>query len=794
MTQKRPSSYTRPSARTASRLAAYAVFAIAGLALVGWMFDITLLKSIRPEWNSMKVITAFCLLLAAAALLWMHREEPWIRGLCALFGVALCAVAAASIGTYAAVFFTDHEPFWGAAPIAELFLGPTDRMALPTALVFLGLGGALLLLRTGRPWLRGIGHGLLLPVAMISYLVMVGYIFNVPALHEWLGVPVALHTGIALSLLCLGLFWARPDTWLMRVLTGPEAGSMMARRLLPPLLTLPLLVGWLRVYGERKGVFESEVGVALVAATYAACFLFLVWWSSKAANRLQRRAEETLRVSEERFRLLFQQAAVGIKRMDPAGRLLEVNDTLCEILGYSRGEMLRLSLSEITHPDDRAAERAELARLLAREVSSYSMEKRCLRKDGGMIWVRVTSSLPSGSGPVEWWISVVEDITKRKEVEAALQQSERRLRQILDALPVAVFLSDAKGNIIFTNSAVDRIWGISAHVGRDQYGAYGGQWRGTGKPVEPDQWALARTLESGKPFINELAEIPGSGSEPRLIHNFSLPILGDDGRLTGVVVVTEDVTERVHAQEQLRDAKEAAERAAADLARSNKDLEQFAYVASHDLQEPLRAVGGFMSMLRKEYSGKLDAEAHEYIEQAVEGAERMQALINDLLTYSRVGSRGGVMRRVEMKTALEDALTNLRTAIAESGAKVTHGPLPAITADASQMVQLFQNLIGNAIKFHGPRRPEIHVAARQEEGRWLFSVQDNGIGIEPQYYERIFLIFQRLHSRAQYPGTGIGLAVCKRITERHSGTISVESTPGKGTTFHFTLPEKGEDA
>ncbi len=368
----------------------------------------------------------------------------------------------------------------------------------------------------------------------------------------------------------------------------------------------------------------------------------------------RKRVEAALRESEQRFRLLFEQAAVGIKRLDPQGRMLEVNDTLCGILGYSHDELLKLSIEDITHSEDLPQERAELARLLSHQIANFSIEKRCLRKDGSIIWVRVTSSLPSEDGVgAPWWLSVVEDITQRKQTEQAL---------------------------------------------------------------------------------------------------------------------------RITAEE---------------LGRSNKDLEQFAYVASHDLQEPLRMVTGFVQLLQQNYGGRLDADADKYIGYAVDGAKRMRSLIDDLLTYSRAGSRGQTLAPTDVGAALRQALANLRTGIEETAAEITCGELPTIPADHVQLVQLFQNLVGNALRFRGDAPPQIHVDAVRKDDHWLFAVRDNGIGIDPEYRDRIFLIFQRLHTRKQYPGTGIGLAICKKIVDRHGGRIWVESQEGQGATFHFTLPAQG---
>jgi chemotaxis family two-component system sensor kinase Cph1 len=245
--------------------------------------------------------------------------------------------------------------------------------------------------------------------------------------------------------------------------------------------------------------------------------------------------------------------------------------------------------------------------------------------------------------------------------------------------------------------------------------------------------------------------------------------------------ILSDITER-------KCAEEALVKKSDDLARSNADLAQFAYVASHDLQEPLRTITRFTQLLEKRYKGKLDQDADEFIGFIVSGTKRMHQIINDLLTYSRLNTRKEPLAPMKLEDALQRAMQNLSYVLEESGGGVRYDEMPTIVADESQMTQLFQNIIGNAMKFHGEEAPQVEISAARKGNDWIFSVRDNGIGIDPKYKDRIFEIFQRLHTNEEYPGTGIGLAIAKKIVERHEGRIWMESEPGKGTTINFTLP------
>jgi len=358
------------------------------------------------------------------------------------------------------------------------------------------------------------------------------------------------------------------------------------------------------------------------------------------------------------------------------------------------------------------------------------------------------------------------------------EAAEAKFRGLLESAPDSVVIVDKTGRIEIVNRQTELLFGYA----RDEL---------MGKPVEVlmpvrfqhrhehqrhDYTDAPRTRAMGSGL--ELLGRRKDGTEFPV--EISLSPVETNGQLL-ITAIVRDTTERKAAEERLKAT-------AADLARSNAELEQFAYVASHDLQEPLRMVASYTQLLKRRYGGQLDTDADEFIEFAVDGARRMQDLINDLLTYSRVGTRAMSLEPIDTGHVVDQVIADLAAAIEESGGRIVHSELPTVRGDATQLSQLFQNLLANAIKFHGARAPDVAIGAQPHAGMWKFAVRDNGIGIEPQYLERVFVLFQRLHTRAEYPGTGIGLAICKKIVERHGGRIWIDSVYGAGTTFSFTLP------
>ncbi|OEU51911.1 MAG: hypothetical protein BA871_01880 [Desulfuromonadales bacterium C00003096] len=369
-------------------------------------------------------------------------------------------------------------------------------------------------------------------------------------------------------------------------------------------------------------------------------------------------------------------------------------------------------------------------------------------------------------------------LRKQRESEEALREREGQLRAVLDNATIHIWAFDGK-EYSYLSKAWYRYTGQDPALPRTIE-----RWTEMVHPADLDDavrtWSEA--VDSRGVYDGEF-RLKDAESEYRLFHSHAVPIYDRVGSFRHYQGYNIDITERKEAETKLTQT-------VADLKRSNTELEQFAYVASHDLQEPLRMVSSYVQLLARRYKGKLDSDADDFICYAVDGAKRMQVLINDLLVYSRVGTRGEPFEPTDCEDVLSQVLANLEVAIREGGAVVTHDTLPTVVADGSQLAQVFQNLISNAIKFRGEDTPYVHVAAERKDGEWEFFVADNGIGIDPEFFERIFVIFQRLHGRDEYSGTGIGLAVCKKIVERHGGRMWVESEQGKGATFYFTIPAR----
>jgi PAS domain S-box-containing protein len=499
---------------------------------------------------------------------------------------------------------------------------------------------------------------------------------------------------------------------------------------------------------------------------------------------IRKDAEKHLGQMEGRYRGLLEAAPDAMVVVNEAGEIVLVNVQAEKQFGYRRDELVGQKVMNII--PEGFAERLiadatrSTAEALAQQIG-MGIELSGRRKDGTEFPIEIMlSPLESTEGILV--TAAIRDITMRKDAEKHLGQMEGRYRGLLEAAPDAMVVVNEAGEIVLVNVQAERQFGYR----RDEL---------VGQKVMniiPEGFAERLIADSTRSVADALAQQIGMGIELSgrrkdgtefPIEIMLSPLEGTEGIL--VTAAIRNISDRKKSEQELAAANRVLEE-------SNLELKQFAYIASHDLQTPLRSITGFVQLLQQEYEGKLDEQAQDWILRTVRAVARMQTLIRDLLSYSRVDARSRPFTQIPFLDIVNDALILLESSIHDSGGQVACSKLPIVMGDRSQLVQLMQNLIGNGLAYRGDKPPHIHISAKRSEKDWIFSVRDNGIGIDPKHYEQIFEIFKRLHNQKDQPGTGIGLAVCRRVVNRHGGKIWVESEPGHGSTFHFTIPEGTE--
>lgn len=495
------------------------------------------------------------------------------------------------------------------------------------------------------------------------------------------------------------------------------------------------------------------------------------------AQQISQPSEEQLKIalsySENRYQALIAATAQMIWHTNAKGEFLK-SSGWSAFTGQTDEETQGCGWLKAVHPEDQARTQKAWLNAVAKG-SLYQTEHRLRRYDGKYRYMSIRAvPIRNADGKIQEWLGIYTDITKYKQAESALIQNSEMSCFLLEHTPaaIAMFDKEMKYKLVSRRFLENYNLDYSNIRGKTHYEVF---------PQLSVHWQEIhqRCLQGISEQCEEDLFVGVDGQ-----HHWEKweirPWTNSNGEISGVILVTEVITEQKQAKEQLQQLNQK-------LLQSNRDLEQFAYVASHDLQEPLQAITSFTQLFARKYQGNLDAQADKYIKYIVEGAARMQQLIEDLLDFSRIGTQGKDLLPIDLEMILAQVCSNLKVAISQSQVQITHQPLPMVRGDQTQLIQLFQNLLANAIKFRQSETPKVEIKAIRKANQWLISVSDNGIGIAAEYFERIFVIFQRLHSRNEYPGTGIGLAVCQKIIERHGGDIWLESTVGVDTTFYFTL-------
>lgn len=883
--------------RSISRGAGVAASLVGCLVLVGWVLDVGALKSVLPDSVAMKVNTALGFLLSGLSLFILSAEpadQLWRR-----IGQG-CAVVVALIGL---LTLSEYLLRWDLG-IDQLLITERSgavgtahpgRMAAPTAQNFLMIGLALLLLTTPRGF--GAVQLLTLAAGFIGLLNFIGYAYGVSSLYGIAShTNMAVHTAVTFMVLSAGILFSRPGHGLMATFASGDVGGTLVRRLLPAAVVVLFLLGWLRVIGQRAGLYDTEFGAAIFVLSTVIVMALLIWWSARSLNREvaeRRRAEEEL----DRFFALALDM-VCIAGFD--GYFKRLNTAWEKALGFTVEELTARPFLDFVHPEDREATIAAAARQTEHGLSVISFENRYLCKDGSHRWL-LWSSTPLAE--TQTLYAIARDITERKRADEGLA----RLAAIVDSSQDAIIGKALDGVVTSWNRGAEQLYGYSAEevVGRsigiiippDRPGEmpsiYDRIARGEGvqnfetrrvakdgreldvsltvSPIRDARGdiigasAIARDMTEHKRLAEALREsedrhrtivdtavdgiitIDDRGlveslnpSAERMFGYAAGEVLGQnlkmlmpapyrdvhDGylsryrktgerRIIGIgrevegrrkdgttfplelsvsevergkrrqyVGIVRDISERKRAEEELARHTDA-------LARSNAELEDFTHVVSHDLKEPLRGIEAFSTFLEEEYSQTLDDQGRRYIDVLRGSAIRMRELIDDLLKLSRVGRSEPEYVRYPMESLLEEVAENMEFALKEKSATLQVEPdLPTITCDPLRLRQVFENLISNAIKYCDKREPAIRVSSTEDAGFYTFTVADNGPGIDPRYHDKIFEVFQRLVHREEHAGTGIGLAICKKIVEGHGGKVWVESDgQGNGSTFFFSIPK-----
>lgn len=621
--------------------------------ILGWTFDISILKSPGSEFSTVKSNLALCFVLIGISL-WLlqtrvtNKRNKQISQILALMVILVGFLTI--IQHISAFDFGIDQILFKEAPEAIYTLSP-NRMEFIAALNLLLVGTALLLL--GKE-IKGykLVQFLVIIVGIMSLMAFMGHIYEVSKSHIiWSYTGVAIYAAVTFMLISSAILFSRPDKSLMRVLTSEGLGSAFAWKIIPLVITIPLIMGYFYLLGHKMGVYDNPIENTALIISMIIIFMGVTWISLNNLNKIDYKRREN-EENVKRLADIVESSDEAIISKDLNFIISSWNKGAEKVYGYSADEMIGKHISTLMTRTE---------------------------------WEKVSK--------------LVEEVKKGKSVA---QYEAKRLRKEGTEIDISVTLS---------------------------------------------------------------------------------PIRNYEGKITEISVIARDISKRKKAEKQLKETIDK-------LKRSNDELQQFAYITSHDLQEPLRTIASFTQLLEKRYKNRLDSDADEYIDFIVDGAVRMKEMIQGLLYYSRVGTKGGKFELTNTEDTLNDALSNLKLTVKENNAEITHDKLPTVIADKGQLTQLFQNLIENAIKFKKEDiPPKIHISAVKDEKKneYIFTVSDNGIGMEPQYTDKIFEVFKRLHTIDEYRGAGIGLAISKRILERHGGRIWVKSELGKGSTFYFTL-------
>lgn len=783
------------------RVTTWLVIILSTLNIAGWGFNVQIIIKPFQYLVSMNPTSSLCFILSAISLelLVNKYNERFKRKIVILFAIVVFCIGFLKLGGLVVgidipvdslIFFNEMKlDFFG------------NRMAPNTSLGFLIAGIGLLFLNSRKNKLNIFSQYLALIIGTIGILSLLGYLYDTRAFYVYAGyTPMSLQTATCFLLLAIAILFIHTDKGFMVEFFGNRPGAILARKLIPAIIIVPTLLGILRIYITKKGYVSMGMGTSLNVLTYILIFLVLLILITYELNRkdtIRRATEDALRNSWQQlseFKNELQNQSQAISRtnatieFDLEGNILYANENFLHLFGYTlneiKGKHHRILLSK---EEAKSNEYQHFWDDLKKGVFHKGEFER-KTKDDQIIWILGSYNMITNvKGDLVKVLKIVTDISDRKKLETEIKQfnqdlqkkvkekteeiieQEKKFRFILQNMREGIQIIGYDFRYLFVNNSAAvqskyLIENLLGHTMMEKYpGIENNEMFSTLRECMRERYA--QIIENEFTFPNGEKEWYELSIQP-------VP--------EGLLILSIDITNRRKGEEQLRENAE-------ELKTSNKELERFAYIASHDLQEPLRMVSSFLNLLENRIKDVLDETSKQYIYFAVDGAGRMKTLIQDLLTYSRIGTNMGDFNSVDLNEVLQYITKMLEENIRETQAVVTAKPLPVISANKSLITQLFANLITNALKYRGGNNPVIEIGCNEFPVSWNFYVKDNGMGIDPKFFEKIFIIFQRLHNKSEFSGTGIGLAICKKIVEIHKGKIWVESSPDEGSTFYFSI-------